>query len=270
MEGTTLKISIAQIDIESGDINQNIEKVKSQISSASKNGSDLIVFPEMIDTGYDMNVIIEKAQEWSKGFVPDLKKYAKQYNINIVAGVSERFEQSVFNSVVIINRNGDINGSYRKSHLITANPINEDQFIKPGNELGLFEIDGISVGVMTCYEIRFPEIARSLTLLGAKIIIIPAAWPLVRLPHWQSLTRARAIENQVFVCAANRIGNDSGLPFAGNSVHIGPYGNIISEGTQIHEELIHGYYALTNVDTVRNQIKVFQDRRTEMYNQITQ
>jgi predicted amidohydrolase len=91
---------------------------------------------------------------------------------------------------------------------------------------------------------------------------------LVRLPHWQSLITARAIENQVFVAGVNRLGNDNGTVFAGTSMLVSPYGNVLTSGSQIHEALLTSEMDLQFIKTVRSQIKVYQDRRTELYQEI--
>jgi predicted amidohydrolase len=260
-----MKISLGQINIISGQLEVNINKVLDFIAQASKTGSDLIVFPEMCDTGYDMPMILKKASSWDEGMVPKLREAAVKYNINIVAGVSKRNGNGVYNGVVTINRTGDIIHEYFKTHLITAEPMLEHNYLKPGDKLGSVEIEGIKMGIITCYEIRFPEISRTLALNGAKVILILAAWPLVRLPHWQNLAIARAIENQIFIAGASRIGNDTGVQFAGSSMIIGPYGNLLSSGTEIHESLVTSDIDIKMIDTVRNQIKVYQDRRPELY-----
>lgn len=263
-----MKISLAQIEVLSGEINENINKMLSFIKKAAEELSDIVVFPEMSDTGYDMQIILNLASNWNEGPIPLLCKAAKDYNINIIAGVSERVNNDVYNSIVVINRDGKVSGSYRKTHLITAEPMLEHKSLKPGSKLGIVEIDGNKIGLMTCYEVRFPEIARSLALVGCKLVIIPAAWPLVRLPHWQNLVPARAIENQIFVAATSRLGNDTGVQFAGSSMIISPYGNQLASGSQIHEELISAELKFDFIDVVRSQIKVHQDRRPKLYKQI--
>ncbi len=260
-----MKIGLAQINVVSGDVEANTEKMLGFISRAKNSSCDLIIFPEMSDTGYDMDVILKKANEWGEGPVPILRKSAKENGINIIAGVSKKTPKGVFNGVVSIDRGGGIVNEYFKTHLITAEPMLEHESLVSGEEIGVFEIEGIRIGIMTCYEIRFPEIARTMALQGADLIVIPAAWPLVRLPHWQNLAMARAIENQLYVAATDRIGNDTGLQFAGTSMLIGPYGDVMASGTQIHEDLLIGRIDLATKQMVRDQIKVHQDRRPELY-----
>ncbi|MFN4247919.1 MAG: nitrilase-related carbon-nitrogen hydrolase [Flavipsychrobacter sp.] len=260
-----MKISLAQINVLSGKVAENTAKMVSYIEKAKSENTDIVVFPEMTDTGYDMQVILEKATSWEIGTVPTLCAAAKQHHINVIAGVSEKIGTEVYNGIVVINRSGEIVGRYHKTHLITAEPMLEHHFLKAGDTLGQIEIEGHKIGLMTCYEIRFPEMARTLALWGAEVLIIPAAWPLVRLPHWENLIVARAIENQVYVAATSRLGNDTGVQFAGTSMIIGPYGNVMASGSQIHEALISADIDFEQINIVRSQIKVHQDRRTELY-----
>jgi len=263
-----MKICLAQIDVQVGCVEENTRKMTSWIERAGSEGHDLIVFPEMSDTGYDMEVILKTSSDWNSGVIDSIKNAAAKANINVIAGISERVGSDVYNSIAVLDRNGKQIGKYRKTHLITAEPTCEHLFLKEGEELGLVEIEGNLIGLMTCYEIRFPEIARTLSLRGAKILIIPAAWPLVRLPHWEALILARAIENQVFVAATGRIGNDTGVPFSGSSSIISPYGNIMASASQIHEELISANINFVFLGEVRNQIKVHQDRRVSLYSNV--
>lgn len=263
-----MKICLAQINIQLGKVQENTETMTNWIKRAGSEGHDLIVFPEMSDTGYDMDVILKTASEWNTGVIESLQQAAEKANINVIAGISERVGGDVYNSIAVLGRNGKLTGKYRKTHLITAEPTLEHMFLKAGEELGLVEVEGKQVGLMTCYEIRFPEIARTLVLRGAEILIVPAAWPLVRLPHWDALILARAIENQVFVAATSRIGDDTGIPFSGSSTIISPYGNIMASASQIHEELISTNINFDFIDEVRSQIKVHQDRRVDLYSNI--
>ena len=266
-----MQIALAQIDVISGNIEFNLNKMKKFIQKSAREGNDLVVFPEMTDTGYEMDVILDKASSWKENVVPVLQEEAKKNNINVIAGVSERVSSDVFNSVACIDKKGELIGSYRKTHLITAEPMLEHHSLKSGEKFCVIEIEGKKIGIMTCYEIRFPEIARILALRGVELIVITAAWPLVRLPHWENLVVARAIENQVFVAATSRIGKDKpdGLQFAGTSMLISPYGNILSKGTQIHEGLIQANIDFGFIKVVRDQIKVHQDRRIELYTELS-
>lgn len=265
MSGFIMKIAAAQIITTPGAVQDNTKKMLDYIDRSASLGSDVVMFPEMSDTGYDMPLIMSSAQSWDEGTVPALQASAKRYGINVIAGVSERTNEGVFNSTVIINREGSISGRYRKTHLITAEPMLEHRFLKAGESLGIAEVEGVLCGFMTCYDIRFPEIARTLSLKGANILFVPSAFPLVRLTHWTVLLNARAVENQVFVVACNRIGIDAGVSFCGTTTIIDPYGAIIASSSAIHETLVAGEIDLEMIKTVRSQIKVHQDRRPALY-----
>jgi len=260
-----MRVAAIQIAVTPGDLESNTAKMLTHLVTAARGGADVVVFPEMCDTGYDMPVILKSAQSWNNGTVPALRKAANDLNVNVIAGVSELTEEGVFNSTAIISRHGDIAGRYRKTHLITAAPMLEHQFLKSGDKLGMAQIEEIHCGLMTCYDIRFPEIARSLSIAGAEILFIPSAFPMVRLPHWTILTAARAIENQVFVVACNRIGTDAGMTFCGTTTIIDPYGTVVASASAIHEGPIFGDINLNMIQTVRSQIKVHQDRRPALY-----
>ncbi len=260
-----MKISTAQISVVPGDVKGNTDIMLTYVGQAKGRGADVIVFPKMADTGYDLPLVVKTAQDWNKGTVPSLKKAAAEHRINIVAGVSERVSEGVYNTNVIINREGEVIGAYRKTHLCTNNPPLEHHFLQAGNKLEIFGLEDTQCGFMTCYDIRFPEIARTLTIKGAKILFITSAFSMSRIQHWEILLAARAIENQVFVVACNRIGTDAGMTFCGASTIIDPYGTIVSIGSAIHEGLITGEINLDMINALRSQYKVLEDRRPALY-----
>jgi omega-amidase len=260
-----VRISAVQMDCVSGDPARNCAKMLGFIERAAKDGAGIIVFPEMSDTGYDMHQILRSASTWGEEPMRELCSAAKGYGINVIAGLSERDGDAIYNSTAVIDRTGHVVGRYRKTHLITAEPTFEHRFIKPGDALGFAELESVPIGLMTCYDVRFPEVARTLALRGAKILFIPSAWPLVRLPHWTCLTAARAIENQVFVIAAGRVGTEAGSTFAGTSVIYNPYGVTLASASQIHERLITADIELRELEQVRGQIQVHRDRRPDLY-----
>lgn len=118
---------------------------------------------------------------------------------------------------------------------------------------------------MTCYDIRFPELARRLALSGAEVLVVPAAFPLARLRHWEIINACRAIENQVYLAAVNRVGNDEGLVFGGSSRLLDPYGTILSSASEVDEALIVGEISRDRLAEVRDRMRVYEDRREELY-----
>lgn len=235
-----MKIAAAQISCVLGDLSANLAKIRAFSSRAKAAGADLIVFPEMVDTGYAMPVIQAHASPWSEGAVPELKKIAKSIAIALISGVSERDGACIYNSQVFVDASGEIVAKYRKTHLFTPVPIEEHKCFSPGNELSSLAFGGFRLGLSICYDLRFPEVYRRLAVENeANVFIISSAWPFPRVEHFRILATARAIENQSYVVSANRIGTDDGTSFCGASAIIDPYGVIIAAASSDREELIH-------------------------------
>src|SRR5207253_8334851 len=159
-----MKIAAAQISCMLGDFNANLRKVRDFAALAKKSDAQLIVFPEMVDTGYSMPVIQKHAKKWSEGAVPELQRIAKETSIAIVAGISDRDGASVFNAQVLVNAQGEILSKYRKTHLVTAAPLDERVCLSPGDEFVSCKVGKFTVGLSICYDLRFPEMARTLVV----------------------------------------------------------------------------------------------------------
>jgi omega-amidase len=209
-----MKIAIAQISCAPGDFEANVRKIREFCARAKNFGVDLVVFPEMVDTGYSMPVIQKHARTWDEGAVPELQKIAKELSIGVIAGVSDREGGSIFNSQVFVNAQGEVAAKYRKTHLVTAAPLDERVCFSPGDNFVACKIDNINVGLSICYDLRFPEMCRTLVVMHhANVIVNSSAWPFVRMEHLRILALARAIENQSYVIIANRVGTDDGVTF---------------------------------------------------------
>jgi predicted amidohydrolase len=261
-----MKIAAAQIACTLGNLNVNLTKVRDFCTRAKDSGVDLIVFPEMIDTGYSMPVIQAHAAAWSEGAVPELRQIAKALSLAIICGVSERDGALVYNSQVFIGSNGEIAGRYRKTHLFTAPPIEEHRCFTPGEELAQVTFAGMQFGLSICYDLRFPEVYRKLAAENnVNVFIISSAWPFPRVEHFRILASARAIENQSYVIAANRVGTDDGVSFCGSSAIVDPYGVTIASASADREELIQAEISGEVIDSVRKRMAVFAERRRDLY-----
>jgi omega-amidase len=262
-----MKIAAAQISCALGDFDANLRKVRDFAALAKKSGAELVVFPEMVDTGYSMPVIQRHAKKWSEGAVPELQKIAKEVSIGIVAGISDRDDSSIFNAQVFVNEQGKILAKYRKTHLVTAAPLDERVCFSPGNEFVSCKIDKFNVGLSICYDLRFPEMARTLVVdRGANVIVNSSAWPVVRAEHLRILSLARAVENQSYFIIANRVGTDDGVTFCGSSVIVDPSGAILAAASPDREELIEAEISEQLIADVRSRVTVFAHRRAELYN----
>jgi omega-amidase len=261
-----MKIAAAQISCVVGDLEANIRKIRDFSARAKKDGSDLVVFPEVADTGYSMPAIQAHATPWTEGAVPELQKIAQSLSIAIISGVSEREGSSIYNSQVFIDANGKVVGSYRKTHLFTAGLIGEDKCFSPGNELRSFPFGGLRIGLSICYDLRFPEIYRTLAFeKKANVFIHSSAWPFPRVEHFRILVAARAIENQSYVVASNRVGTDDGVTCCGSSAIIDPYGVILASASADREELVQAEVSEEAIRSVRSKMAVFAECRPELY-----
>jgi predicted amidohydrolase len=262
-----MKIAAAQISCALGDFNANLRKIRDFAVLAKKSGDELIIFPEMVDTGYSMPVIQKHAKKWSEGAVLELQKIAKEISIAIVAGISDRDRASIFNSQVLVDAQGEVVAKYRKTHLVTAAPLDERVCLSPGNEFVSCKVGKFTVGLSICYDLRFPEMARTLVVeRRANVIVNSSAWPVVRAEHLRILALARAVENQTYFIIANRVGTDDGVTFCGSSVIVDPSGAILAAASPDREELIAAEISEQLIAEVRSRVAVFAHRRADLYN----
>ena len=261
-----MKVSVAQIACSLGDPEANLSKVRDFSRVAKETNAELIVFPEMSDTGYSMPVIHKHASHWKSGFVAGLQEIAKQLSIAIVSGVSERDGSSIYNSQVFVDSKGDIIAKYRKTHLYSVAPVEEQTCFAPGDMFASFALGDLRFGFSICYDLRFPELYRKLvTEKNVDAFIISSAWPFPRDEHFRVLVQARAIENQSYVIAANRVGKDDDLWFCGSSAIIDPRGVVIAAASADREELIHADLSQELVDSVRQRVQSLGHRRQDLY-----
>jgi len=224
----------------------------------------------MWNTGYDLKRIRELADEEGRPHITWLQELAKKERVNIVAGSiadkrpakEEGEDAPIYNSSYIIDREGQIVARYDKIHRFKL--MSEEKYRAPGSGVMTFELDGISCGVIICYDLRFPELARKLALMGAKLLFVPAQWPKPREMHWKLLNIVRAIENQFYVVAVNRTGRYKDEEYPGMSLVINPWGETLLEC----DDSIGAFSTVIDIDMidhVRRHIPVFEDRRPELY-----
>ena len=262
-----MKIAISQIACTVGDVAANLKKIEDFSERAHHDGAEWIVFPEMSDTGYVMSVIQEHASRWSEGPVPRLQEIARRLSLGIVCGISERADDDrLFNTQVVVEKDGAIAGRYRKTHLFSPAPIEEDKCFTRGAETVSLPIGEFRFGLGICYDLRFPEFHRWLACHhGANVLVISSAWPFPRVEHLRILSTARAIENQSYVILANRVGTDNGVTFCGTSAIIDPSGVLLAAGSTDREELLVAEMSGDTLRRVRDGMRVFEHRREELY-----
>lgn len=258
-----MKVSLIQMNIELGDVKANQMHAEDLIRKAALEKPDVIILPEMWNTSYmlkDIHNLADNNGQPSAGLIQNL---SKELGINIIAGsIADKRQGKVYNTSYVFAKSGERLAQYSKTHLFGL--MQEDQYLERGNSRCYFHINDVPVGMIICYELRFPEITRSLALDGAKILFVPAQWPNPRMHPWKILVQARAIENQMFVVAVNRVGKEGNAEFFGSSMVVDPLGNIIMEGSD-KEEILTIDIDLTEVDKVRSKMTCFNDRVEEVY-----
>lgn len=258
-----MRIACVQLDIVFGSPEENFRKVEEKIRKAAMLNAEVVVLPEMWNTGYDLTRLSEIADVDGEETKNLLIQLAKELHIHIIGGsVSTQKDTQFYNTMYIVNNMGELIAEYDKAHLFKL--MDEHLYLKAGTNKNIFTLNGVEMGGVICYDLRFPEWFRVHSLAGAKIIFVPAQWPAARVDHWKILLQARAIENQCFIVSVNRVGEDPNNTFNGSSMVIAPWGEILWKGAD--EETI-GLVDINieEVEEVRKRIPVFNDRRVDIY-----
>lgn len=260
-------ISLAQLHINLGNIQDNACRAYDMITEASKQSSSIILFPELWSSGYDLQNRQRYSQE-NFYLLSQLITYSKKFNMTIGGSLLlSDTEGNVYNEFTLIQPSKSSHlDRYRKIHLFR--PMHEEQWLCAGDEMHIASFPWGKAGMATCYDLRFPEMFSYYAIEGACITFIPAEWPHQRVDHWKVLLRARAIENQMFIAAANTVGTIGVETFAGCSTIISPTGEILVEGSSHDEVLLTTEIDLELVSQTRNTIPILKDRRPDIYKNI--
>ena len=201
-----MKIACVQMNISLGNVEVNFHQAERGLRTAAEMGADTVVLPEMWNSGFLPPGGLGGLTDWDGRQVEQrLGSICAELNVNLVAGsVTNVRHGKTYNTSLIFDRQGKRVAEYDKKNLFL--PSQEGEYFTPGDHAGLFTLDGVICGVIICYDLRFPETARELAMKGARVLFIPAEWPESRYLHWQVLTRARAIENQMFTVGCNCVG----------------------------------------------------------------
>ena len=258
-------MAVLQMDVSIGEPERNRERALRRMEEAVRAAEkpDVLLLPEMWNTGYSLENVTDLADDAGEPTDGLMSAFAKEHGVHIVAGsIANKTEGGIRNTIMVYDRSGAKTAEYSKLHLFRL--MEEEKYLTAGEKRGMFTLDGAAAGMMVCYDIRFPELARRLALDGAKMLFVPAQWPKPRLHHWRTLLQARAIENQMFVVACNRVGTSRGSEFFGHSMIISPWGDVLAEGGE-EEAILTADLDLSEVERVRSAIPVFRDRRPELY-----
>ncbi|MGJ9459073.1 carbon-nitrogen family hydrolase [Oceanobacillus sp. CF4.6] len=260
-----MKHVIYQMDIIPGDPEANRLKVGKWVKEIAQERPDIVVLPEMWTTAYTLEELENYADTDGEPTTSFLQHLAKMYHINIIGGSIANIKNgNIYNTSIVVNREGELVYTYDKIHLVPM--LDEPVYLTGGTEkVQVFELDGVKMGIIICYDLRFPELARKLALEGAEILYVVAEWPTVRKDHWKALQIARAIENQFFVVSCNRIGEYNNEDFAGTSMMIDPRGHILKVGSETEEETLIESITLDLVKEIRKDVPIFKSRVPHMY-----
>jgi predicted amidohydrolase len=260
----TLQVAAAQF-VASEDWQENLRTAEAIIRQAEADGTDLLVLPEGVLARFigERERIREYAQALDGPFVCGLAAATRGLRVTVVAGIHERSQSSKpFNTLVVL-RSGRLLPSYRKLHLYDAFAMRESDNVTAADALPeLFDVAGFTVGLMTCYDVRFPEMARLLAVRGADVLVLPAAW--VRGPlkehHWRTLVTARALENTVYLVASGECGPRN----IGQSIIVDPLGVSVAQAAE-DPTTIRATLSAQRLATAREQLPVLANRRFDVH-----
>ena len=257
-----MKICIAQMDMKLDSPQENFAHAETLICRAAEDRPDVILLPETWNTGFrpheGLAAFCDRDGAATQRRIGAL---AREHGVNIVAGsVSVLRGEHIFNTAYVFDRGGVCIAQYDKTHLFTYG--NEDKYYTPGGTLCIFSLDGVKCGLVTCYDIRFPEFVRTLALSGIEVLFVPAQRPDVRRYHWETLLAARAIENQIFIAACNSCASDT--HGGGSSRILDPLGSVLA-ALDTTEGVLSADIDLSVLADIRATINVYRDRRPELY-----
>lgn len=260
-----MRVCVMQMDVVKGDREANRNTVRRLTEKAMENACppDVLVLPELWSTGYDL----ERARELSSPMGEDdasfLAGLARRYQVAFAGGsvLSEK-NGVIHNRAQVIDRDGKYLTGYDKVHLFRL--MDEHRYLAPGSGLTLFDFGGMRCALAICYDIRFCEFIRKFAVEGADVLFVGAEWPVARWEHWETLLRARAVENEMYVVACNRCGTTGTETFAGRSMIIAPDGTILAHAGE-QEQVVCASLDAASVRRMRETIPVFQDRVPELY-----
>ncbi len=272
-----MKIAGVQMNVSLMDKAQNLNRIIEKMKESSAEGADITIFPECALTGYCF-ASLEEAKPFAEP-VPGpsterLQQVCDDLNHSVALGMLEDADQGVYNAAVQITPEGVL-GSYRKIHLPF---LGVDRFAIPGDrELAVHQHIDTRIGLNICYDSAFPEAARVLTLLGADVVLLPTNWPDGADCVAEHAINTRAMENGIYYCAINRVGEERGFQFIGKSRICDPSGKTLASSSGTDEEIL---YATIDPLIARNKrvdrvpdkhvIDRLADRRPEMYNKIVE
>lgn len=263
-----LNVSLVQMTVAQAEPEENLKKGERFIAEAARRGSDIICFPEMWTTGFGWAYNTRAVRDSLK-IVDRVAAMAKRHRLWVTGSMlAPSPDGRPANTAFLFGPDGAVAARYDKIHLFGA--IGEDRHVAAGGAPAVADTPWGKAALAVCYDIRFPELFVSYALRGALMVFVPAAFPYPKLHHWKTLIRARAIEDQFFVIAANQVGaedlDEAGIQtYAGSSAIIDPWGEPVIEAGETEEGVFTATLDLHKAAEIRSRMHVLQDRRPELY-----
>jgi omega-amidase len=233
---STLTVSLIQMNVQKGAPRSNWAAMQRYAAEAAQRGAEAAIFPELCDAGLAYDQSKEIASSLSSGLFAQVVALARQQNIFVLGSMYEKRGSGVYNTLPVVAPRQGILGAYRKIHLFPL--MREDKWLLPGESPLALDLPWGRTGFAICYDLRFPELFRRYVADRVQVVIVPSQWPHPRLAHYQTLLRARAIENQCYMIAVNRVGrDDDGMRYFGHSCVIDPWGDIVVEAGETEAHL---------------------------------
>jgi predicted amidohydrolase len=270
-----MHVAVAQTQPRLGENDRNLEAGIARLEEAVAAGAELLVLPECAIPGYMFDSLEEAmpfAEEIPGPTTEALDAACRRLGAHVVCGVLERDGDVLYNAAVLVGPDGLI-GSYRKTHLPF---LGVDRFTTPGDELSVFDTPLGRIGLEICYDLRFPEVTRTLALRGADIVAHPTNFPMAAKVQTEVITRARAAENRIYLLTANRVGKERWGEFCGWSQIVDPFGKRLVEADETEEKLL---VADIDLEKARDkdyvipgeyELYLFGDRRPELYSAVVE
>lgn len=256
-----MRASLIQIAVDQGEsVNSRRERAASLV--VAQQGADLVILPELWPTGAFAYTLFADEAEPLLGPTHDvMAKAAAQAGVWLHAGsfVERAADGALYNTSLVFSPEGERVAAYRKIHRFGFDK-GEAVLMGAGDELVTVDLPGTTLGLATCYDLRFPEMFRALVDAGAGTLVVPAGWPERRRSHWTLLARARAVENQAYVLAVGTAGTHAGVEQAGHSIVVDPWGEVLAEAGA-GEEVLTVEFDTAKVAATREQFPALKDRR---------
>ncbi len=266
-----IKAAVVQIN-STLDPEGNLAKARRQIEGAAGAGADLIVLPEKWPFLAAEGGILEGAEGIDGPAITAARGWAREFGTTLVAGsfCEAHGDGRYTNTSLLIDRDGEIQVTYRKLHMfdveVDGTSYRESAFEEAGSDFVVAELGEARIGMAICYDLRFPELFRELAMLGANVFSLPAAFtPTTGRDHWEVLLRARAIENQAFLLAADQFGEaEPGYGFWGHSMIVDPWGTVLAEVDE-GEGFAVAELDFARQSEVRADLPALSHRRTDLF-----